>query len=176
MTAGAIGDRFGRKRALQGGLVLFGLGSLLGTFADSVSVVIAARTIMGIGAAFIMPATLSIISAVFPPHERTKAIAVWAGFAGAGGALGPLVVGFLLTDWWIFPAYWWGAAFLVNVVVVVVRLRRGHDLLPALEGRPATPLDPSALCCRSSGWPLCSTGSSRARPRAGRAPRSPGRS
>ena len=64
LTAGAIGDRFGRKRALQGGLLLFGAGSLLGTFVDSVDLVISSRTIMGIGAAFIMPATLSIISAV----------------------------------------------------------------------------------------------------------------
>lgn len=142
LTAGAIGDRFGRKRALQGGLVLFGLGSLLGTFADSVSVVITARTIMGIGAAFIMPATLSIISAVFPPHERTKAIAVWAGFAGAGGALGPLVVGFLLTDWWIFPAYWWGAAFLVNVVVVVFVFAAVTIYSPRSRDDLATPLDP----------------------------------
>ncbi|MDX2378742.1 MAG: MFS transporter, partial [Acidimicrobiia bacterium] len=101
LTAGAIGDRFGRKRALQYGLVVFALGSLVGTFADTVEVVILARAVMGVGAAFIMPATLSIISAVFPPEERTKAIAVWAGFAGAGGALGPLAVGFLLTDWWI---------------------------------------------------------------------------
>jgi EmrB/QacA subfamily drug resistance transporter len=142
LSAGAIGDRFGRKRALQGGLVLFGAGSLLGTVVGSVEMVIAARTIMGIGAAFIMPATLSIISAVFPPHERSKAIAVWAGFAGAGGALGPLVVGFLLTDWWVFPAYWWGAAFLVNVVAVVGVLIAVTIWSPRSKDDAATPLDP----------------------------------
>jgi EmrB/QacA subfamily drug resistance transporter len=142
LTAGAIGDRFGRKRALQGGLIVFGLGSLLGTLADDVALVIVARSVMGVGAAFIMPATLSIISAVFPPGERARAIAVWAGFAGAGGALGPLVVGFLLTDWWVFPDYWWGAAFLVNVVTVVVVLVAVTIYSPRSKDDESTPLDP----------------------------------
>lgn len=142
LSAGAIGDRFGRKRALQGGLVLFGVGSVIGTFADSVELVIVGRTVMGIGAAFVMPATLSIISAVFPPEERGKAIAVWAGFAGAGGAIGPLVVGFLLTDWWVFPAYWWGAAFLFNVVTVAIVLVAVSIWSPRSKDDEATPLDP----------------------------------
>ncbi|MGA9278449.1 MFS transporter [Ilumatobacter sp.] len=142
LSAGAIGDRFGRKRALQGGLVLFGVGSVVGTFADTVELVIVARVVMGVGAAFIMPATLSIISAVFPPAERSKAIAVWAGFAGAGGALGPLVVGFLLTDWWVFPAYWWGAAFLFNVVTVAIVLIAVTIWAPRSKDEAATPLDP----------------------------------
>ncbi|MDH5238113.1 MAG: MFS transporter, partial [Acidimicrobiia bacterium] len=143
LTAGAMGDRFGRKRALQGGLLLFGLGSVLGTLATTVPLVIGARVVMGTGAAFVMPATLSIISAVFPPQERTKAIAVWAGFAGAGGALGPLVVGFLLTEWWIFPAYWWGAAFLVNVVTVAIVLTAVTVWSPRSRDDGATPLDPA---------------------------------
>lgn len=142
LTAGAIGDRFGRKRSLQGGLVLFGIGSVIGTFADSVDVVIVGRAVMGIGAAFVMPATLSIISAVFPPEERGKAIAIWAGFAGAGGALGPLVVGFLLTDWWVFPAYWWGAAFLFNVVTVAIVLTAVTIWSPRSKDDESTPLDP----------------------------------
>ena len=142
LSAGAIGDRFGRKRALQGGLFVFGAGSLLGTVVDSVEWVIAARTIMGIGAAFVMPATLSIVTAVFPPEERGKAIAVWAGFAGAGGALGPLVVGFLLTDWWVFPAYWWGAAFLVNVFLVIGVFTAVTIWSPRSRDDEATPLDP----------------------------------
>lgn len=142
LSAGAIGDRFGRKRALQGGLLLFGAGSLVGTVVDSVELVIAARTVMGIGAAFVMPATLSIITAVFPPEERAKAIAVWAGFAGAGGALGPLIVGFLLTDWWVFPAYWWGAAFLVNVFIVAGVFIAVTIWSPRSKDDEATPLDP----------------------------------
>jgi MFS family permease len=71
ISAGAIGDRFGRKRALQGGLLLFGVGSIIGTFAGDVTVVIVSRAVMGIGAAFVMPATLSIISAIFAPQERS---------------------------------------------------------------------------------------------------------
>ncbi len=142
LTAGALGDRFGRKGSLQGGLVLFGIGSVVGALADSVPQVIAARVVMGIGAAFIMPATLSIISAVFPPHERGKAIAVWAGFAGAGGALGPLLVGFLLTDWWIFPARWWGSGFLVNIAGVVFVLVAVGLFSPKSKDSESTPLDP----------------------------------
>ena len=142
LSAGAIGDRFGRKRALQGGLLLFGVGSMLGTVVGSVEWVIVARVVMGIGAAFVMPSTLSIVTAVFPPHERGKAIAVWAGFAGAGGALGPLVVGFLLTDWWVFPAYWWGAAFLVNVVLVVGVFAAVTIWSPRSKDDEVTPLDP----------------------------------
>jgi DHA2 family multidrug resistance protein-like MFS transporter len=143
LSAGALGDRFGRKRALQGGLLLFGVGSLIGSVVDSVGMIIAARTIMGVGAAFVMPATLSIITVVFPPVERGKAIAVWAGFAGAGGALGPLLVGFLLTDWWVFPAYWWGAAFLVNVVAVIGVFTAVTIWSPRSKDDEATPLDPT---------------------------------
>ncbi|MEO6570867.1 MAG: MFS transporter [Ilumatobacteraceae bacterium] len=142
LTAGAIGDRFGRKRALQGGLVLFGLGSLIGTVAGSVAVLIAARAVMGIGAAFIMPATLSLVSAIFPPQERSRAIAIWAGFAGAGAALGPLIVGFLLTDWWVFPAYWWGSAFLLNIVAVIGVFVAVTLFAPTSKDDEATPLDP----------------------------------
>lgn len=142
LSAGAIGDRFGRKQALQGGLVLFTLGSIVGVFATDVPQLIGSRTIMGIGAAFIMPATLSIISAVFAPEERTKAIAIWAGFAGAGAALGPLIVGFLITDWWIFPAYWWGSAFVVNIVTAIAVLVVVTIYSPQSKDSESTPLDP----------------------------------
>lgn len=142
LTAGAIGDRFGRKKALIGGLVVFGLGSLVGATADTATGVIAARVVMGFGAAFVMPATLSLLSAIFPPEERGKAIAIWAGFAGAGGALGPLVVGFLLTDWWIFPAYWWGSAFLVNVVTAGLVIVAVVMFAPFSRDEDEHPLDP----------------------------------
>ncbi len=142
LTAGAIGDRFGRKRALLGGLAVFGAGASIGAFADSPPQVIAARIVMGVGAAFVMPSTLSLLTAVFPPHERSKAIAVWAGFAGAGGALGPLVVGFLLTGWWVFPEFWWGSAFLVNVVAVAVVIVAVAIWAPESRDEASTPLDP----------------------------------
>ena len=79
LTAGSLGDRFGRRGALQLGLVVFGLGSLASAFADVAEQLIATRAFMGIGGAFIMPATLSIITNVFPADERGKAIGVWAG-------------------------------------------------------------------------------------------------
>ena len=92
---------------------------------------------MGVGAAFIMPATLSIITSIFPPHERTKAIAIWAGFAGAGASIGPIVTGGLL------EGFWWGSTLLVNVPDRPRRRRRRVGVRPRLpRRRPHTPLDP----------------------------------
>jgi MFS transporter, DHA2 family, multidrug resistance protein len=142
LTAGAIGDRFGRKEALLCGLGVFAAGSLVGAFANTSEAVIASRAISGIGAAFVMPATLSLLIAVFPPQERAKAIAIWAGFAGAGGALGPVIAGFLLTGWWIFPSFWWGAVFVVNIVVSVVVMVAVGVFAPRSKDDSATPLDP----------------------------------
>ena len=142
LTAGALGDRFGRKRALVFGLGVFGIGAVIGTFASTSTVLIVSRSVMGLGAAFVMPSTLSLLTSIFPPHERRKAIALWAGFAGAGGALGPLIVGFLLTDWWIFPSHWWGAAFLVNTIAAAVVLVVVVVLAPESRDEQVTPLDP----------------------------------
>ena len=113
LFAGALGDRFGRKGALLIGLAIFAVGSIVGGLGTGPTQIIVGRIITGIGAAFVMPATLSLITTVFPPEERTKAIAMWAGFAGAGGALGPIVSGALLDH------YWWGSAFLINVPVIM---------------------------------------------------------
>jgi EmrB/QacA subfamily drug resistance transporter len=135
-TAGALGDRFGRKGALQLGLVVFGLGSLFGALSDTSSQVIAARAIMGVGAAFVMPSTLSILTNVFPTRERAKAIAVWAGISGAGAAIGPLTSGLLLEH------YWWGSVFLINLPIVALALLAGAVLVPKSKDRKATPLDP----------------------------------
>jgi EmrB/QacA subfamily drug resistance transporter len=135
-TAGALGDRFGRKGALQIGLVIFGLGSLFGAFADTSGQVIAARAIMGVGAAFVMPSTLSILTNVFPTRERAKAIAIWAGISGAGAAIGPITSGLLL------ERYWWGSVFLINLPIVALALIAGAVLVPKSKDRAATPLDP----------------------------------
>ena len=101
LTMGTLGDRFGRKLALQAGLALFGGASLAVLFVDSADGLIAVRAAMGIGGALIMPATLSIISNVFPREERAKAIGIWAGMASLGIGLGPLMGGLLLEwfDW-----------------------------------------------------------------------------
>jgi DHA2 family multidrug resistance protein-like MFS transporter len=136
LSAGAIGDRFGRRGALLAGLAVFGLGALLGGLGTDASQVIAGRAVMGIGAAFIMPATLSIITSIFPPDERARAIAIWAGFAGAGASIGPIVSGGLL------EGFWWGSTLLVNVPVVVVTLAAVWAFAPASRDDTHTPLDP----------------------------------
>jgi EmrB/QacA subfamily drug resistance transporter len=136
LTAGALGDRYGRKRALLAGLVVFGLGSLFAGFASSADQVIIGRAVMGIGAAFVMPATLSIITTIFPPEERARAIAVWAGFAGAGGAIGPIISGALL------ERFWWGSAVLVNLPFVAVTFLAIWTFAPESRDDEHTPLDP----------------------------------
>ena len=136
LTAGALGDRFGRKRALLSGLVVFGLGALFGGLASSAEQVIAGRAVMGIGAALVMPATLSIITTIFPPEERPRAIAMWAGFAGAGGAIGPIVSGALL------ERYWWGSALLVNLPLVALTFIAIWTFAPESRDETKTPLDP----------------------------------
>jgi MFS transporter, DHA2 family, multidrug resistance protein len=88
-TAATLGDRFGRKGALQAGLVVFLVGAALATVADTAAMIIAARAVMGLAAAFVMPSTLSILTNVFPAKERPTAIAIWAGISGAGAAIGP---------------------------------------------------------------------------------------
>ena len=93
LVFGTLGDRFGRKLALQSGIAIFGLASLGALVADSAGQVIAIRSLMGVGAALIMPATLSIIANVFPPEERGKAIGIWAALAAVGIGLGPLAGG-----------------------------------------------------------------------------------
>ncbi len=136
LPAGALGDRFGRKRALMFGLVVFTTGSLVGGLGTGAGQVIVGRIITGIGAAFVMPATLSLLTTIFPPEERRRAIAMWAGFAGAGGALGPIVSGALL------ERYWWGSAFLVNIPIVAVVLIAVAVFSPTSKDPDATPLDP----------------------------------
>src|SRR3954453_18784906 len=91
LFAGALGDRFGRKRALLLGLVIFGLGSVVSGVATGAGQIIVGRVITGLGAAFVMPATLSLLTPIYPPEARARAIAIWAGFAGGGAALGPIV-------------------------------------------------------------------------------------
>jgi EmrB/QacA subfamily drug resistance transporter len=124
LTMGTLGDRFGRKRALLAGLAIFGTASLAVLAADSANHLIAIRAAMGVGAALIMPATLSIITNVFPREERGKAIGIWAGMAAIGIGLGPLFGGLLL-EW-----FSWTSVFLVNVPVTAVAVLAGVALVP----------------------------------------------
>jgi DHA2 family multidrug resistance protein-like MFS transporter len=130
-TAGILGDRFGRKRTLLIGMTIFGLASLISAYAHSPGQLIGARAAMGLGAAAIMPATLAIISNVFDPRERGKAIGLWAGAVGLGVAIGPVVGGALLEH------FWWGSVFLINVPIVVAGLVAIIVLVP--ESRDPSP-------------------------------------
>ncbi len=132
LTMGSLGDRFGRKRALQVGLGIFGMASVVAAYSPSSLAMIAARSFMGLGAALIMPSTLSVIVDVFPQGERMRAIGIWTGVASLGIPIGPLLGG------WLLVTYWWGSIFLVNVPIVLVALVGGLFLVP--ESRhPAPP-------------------------------------
>jgi EmrB/QacA subfamily drug resistance transporter len=123
LPIGAIGDRFGRKKVLVSGLVLFVAANLAAAFAGSVTFLLVARIAAGVGAAMIMPVTLSVITSTFPAEDRDRAVGVWAGFAGAGGILG-LVTSSIVIDnftWpWVFavPVVMGAIAFFMTVVVV----------------------------------------------------------
>ncbi|QDY07583.1 MFS transporter [Micromonospora sp. HM134] len=130
-TFGVLGDRAGRRRFLLIGLVLFGLSSLLSAYAQNPGQLIAARALMGIGGAAIMPVTLSIISNVFDPRERGRAIGVWAGAVGLAVAIGPILGGALLEH------FWWGSVFLINVPVVALGVLLVALLVP--ESRDPRP-------------------------------------
>jgi len=138
LTAGSLGDRFGRYRCLAIGLAVFGIGSALSAFAPSAGFLILTRAIMGVGGAFIMPSTLSIITNVFTdPAERAKAIGVWAGVSALGLGLGPISGGFLLEH------FWWGSVFIVNLPIVVVGLVLGYLLVPESRDPSQGRLDPT---------------------------------
>ncbi len=137
LPAGALADRFGRKTSLQVGLTIFALASFAATFATANWQVIALRGLTGVGAAFIMPGTLSILMNVFhDPRERQLAIAIWAGCAGLGGAIGPVVTGLLLAH------FAWGSVFFINVVICAIALVAGALLLPNSSDPKEAILDP----------------------------------
>lgn len=146
LLAGSLGDRFGRRRILAIGLVIFTAGSLVAVFATDASMLTACRGIMGIGGAFIMPSTLSILVHVFPePHERARAIGIWAAVAGVGVALGPIIGGLLLEH------YSWHAIFWVNPPIAIVVLFLVWWLVPE-SSDPARPkLDPLGAVLSAGG-------------------------
>jgi EmrB/QacA subfamily drug resistance transporter len=129
LLCGSLADRFGRRRMLMMGMVLFLAFSLAAAFSTDSTVLIAMRAAMGAGAAMIMPATLAIIKDVFPAEEQAKAIGIWAGTAALGVPLGPVVGGLLLDH------FWWGSVFLINAPVVVVALVGGAVLIPESRNR-----------------------------------------
>ncbi|MFF5315727.1 DHA2 family efflux MFS transporter permease subunit [Streptomyces massasporeus] len=124
LLLGAVGDKYSRRGALVLGLVVFAGGSVFGYLADSSTTVIAARAVMGAGAAMIMPATLSLLASTFPRAERAKAITLWTATAGLAIAAGPLVAGALLAD------HGWSSTFLINVPIAILAILGAFVLVP----------------------------------------------
>ncbi|RAG84192.1 MFS transporter [Streptacidiphilus pinicola] len=124
LPAGLLGDRFGRRRLLIGGLVLFGIASLVGTLAHSADTLIAVRAVMGLGGAFIMPLGIAILPSLFTPAERPRAVAVMTAGMAVGMPLGPMLGGLLLNH------FWWGSIFLINVPLIAVGITACLWLVP----------------------------------------------
>src|SRR5579862_6377487 len=134
-TFGVIGDKVGRKRMLMIGLALFGVASLLSAYSRTPEQLIFARAAMGLGGAAVMPQTLSIISNVFEPAERARAIGLWAMAVGLGVATGPVLGGVLLDH------FWWGSVFLINVPVTVLGAIAVFMLVPESRNTEAGGID-----------------------------------
>ncbi|MET8809262.1 MFS transporter [Streptomyces sp. NPDC004546] len=132
LPVGLLGDRFGHKRLLLSGIGLFGLASLGGALATTSGQVIAARAVLGLGAAAIMPLSMAILPRVFAKAELPKAIAVWTAATALGMPVGPVVGG------WLLDHFWWGSVFLFNLPIAVLALLAGLWLLPRDELRTAT--------------------------------------
>ncbi|WP_442802593.1 DHA2 family efflux MFS transporter permease subunit [Streptomyces sp. CB01635] len=131
-TAGLLGDRLGRKKVLLFGMLVFGAGSALSALSDSSGQLITFRAVMGLGGAFILPATLAIIMNVFEREEQPKAIGIWTGVVGFAIAAGPIAGGVLLEH------FWWGSVFLVNVPIVVAAITAMAAIVPdSKDPRPS---------------------------------------
>jgi EmrB/QacA subfamily drug resistance transporter len=136
-TFGVLGDRWGRRRLLVAGLAVFGTASALSAYSQSPEQLILARAAMGFGASMVMPQTLSIITNVFPPEQRGRAIGIWAGSVGLALAIGPSAGGLLLVN------FWWGSIFLINVPFVLIGLALVFFLIP--ESRDPSPGRPDVV-------------------------------
>ncbi|HEX6467674.1 MAG TPA: MFS transporter [Streptosporangiaceae bacterium] len=145
LPAGLLGDRYGRKKVLVGGLVVFLAGSLWAVRVDGPGGLIAARTLMGVGAAVLLPLALSVMLVVFPAQERPKAMAAWAAASFVGLPLGPIVAGYLLDH------FWWGSIFFINIPVAVVALVACVALIPESRSETAGRTDVTGLALSTGG-------------------------
>ncbi len=140
LTMGTLGDRTGRRRLLLVGAACFAVVSVVAAFAPTAELLIAARALLGVAGATLMPSTLSLIRTMFDDAgQRTTAIAVWMGALTVGSALGPLVGGVLL------ETFWWGSVFLIGAPVMVLLLVTGPFLLPEHRVVDPDPLDPASV-------------------------------
>jgi DHA2 family multidrug resistance protein-like MFS transporter len=145
LPAGLLGDRHGRKKILLGALALFGAGSLAVAYAPSAGAFIGARVLLGLAAAGVIPLSLSVLTVLFSTEERPRAVGVWAAANFLALPLGPILGGWLLSN------YWWGWAFLINLPVVLVGLLAVVVLLPESRSAVRTGLDPVGVLSSSAG-------------------------
>ncbi len=145
LPAGRLGDRYGRKRILLIALALFGISSVLCSYAVNTGELIAARAVLGVGAAAIFPMSLSVIPVLFAPEERQKAIALMASATFLSFPIGPVVGGYLLDH------FWWGSVFLINVPVVAVALAAVIFLLPESRSEQRPGIDGIGVVLSSAG-------------------------
>jgi EmrB/QacA subfamily drug resistance transporter len=146
LPAGMLGDRFGRKRLLVAALVLFGAASAACAYADSADQLIAARAVLGLGAALMMPLSMAVLPVLFPDRqERARALTIWVTSTAIGLPLGPIVGG------WLLDTFWWGSVFLINVPLVVIGVIAVSALVPESRSSTPRPLDLVGVVLSSAG-------------------------
>lgn len=147
LPAGLLGDRLGRKKMLLIALVVFGASSAACAFATSPAELIAARAVLGLGAAVILPMSIAVLPVLFAPQERARAIAVVMGATFIAFPVGPLLGG------WLLDTFWWGSVFLINVPVVAIALVAVALLMPESHGARSRRIESPGSSCPAWGWP-----------------------
>ena len=146
LTAGALGDRYGRKRLLLGALLVFGLASLACAYSGSAAALIAARAVLGLAAAVMMPMSMAVLPVLFPDQaERKKALTIWVTSLAIGLPLGPVLGG------WLLGHFWWGSIFLINLPLVVVASLAVARFVPESRSSEVHPLDWPGVALSSAG-------------------------
>ncbi|MBW5251801.1 DHA2 family efflux MFS transporter permease subunit [Streptomyces sp. P01-B04] len=146
LPAGLLGDRFGRRRMLIAGLGVFLVGSVIGTLADDVPTVIAARCVMGVGGALVMPLALAVLPSLFgEPKDRIKAVGIVSAASALGMPLGPILGG------WLLDHFWWGSVFLVNIPMVGIGIAACVFLLPETRDPSAPAVDVVSTALSATG-------------------------
>ena len=145
LLCGALGDRYGRRRVFLAGVLVFGLGSAGCALAHSAGMLIGMRAVTGLGAALLLPATLSLIVATFPTWERPRAIGIWAGISGIGTAAGPLLGG------WLLQHFWWGSVFIINLPVAAVALVGGFLFVSESKAMVPPTINPIGVALAALG-------------------------
>jgi MFS transporter, DHA2 family, multidrug resistance protein len=145
LPGGLLGDRFGRKKLMIGALAVFGLGSLACAYSPNPAVFIAARTLLGLSAGFLVPLVISVVAVMFTEQELPRALGIWGGANFLGLPIGPILGG------WLLSHYWWGWVFLMNLPVVVIGIAAVTALVPESRAGQAPGLDPAGIVTSCAG-------------------------